>query len=181
MTAPSVAPPKAAAARTLSVLVDNHPGVLNRVASLLRRRRFNVESLNVGASEQPGLSRMTIALHADEAATEQAVKQLYKLLEVRKVTDLSDERFIARELALVKVAASAETRAQVREIAELFDARIVDVAPRSLVIEAVGLEERIDDLLETLRPYGIREIARTGRVAITRGAGGEDGRARGEG
>jgi acetolactate synthase-1/3 small subunit len=174
MSAPPVAPPSPGVAdRTLIVLVDDHPGVLNRVASLLRRRRFNVDSLNVGASEQPGLSRMTIALHADEAATEQAVKQLYKLLEVRKVTDLSGERFIARELALIKVAASAETRAQVRELAELFGARIVDVAPRSLVVEAVGSEERLDSLLETLRPYGIREIARTGRVAITRGGGGE--------
>ncbi len=166
---------RAASARTLSVLVEDQPGVLNRVSSLLRRRRFNVESLNVGASEQPGLSRMTIALHADDAATEQAVKQLYKLLEVRKVTDLSDERFIGRELALVKVAASPETLAQLREIAELFGARVIDVAPRSVVIEAVGSEARIASLLEMVRPYGIREIARTGRVAITRGAGGGEG------
>ena len=161
------------------MLVDNHPGVLNRVSSLLRRRRFNVESLNVGVSEQPGLSRMTIALYADEAATEQAVKQLYKLLEVRKVTDLSNERLVTRELALIKVAASDDSRASLREIAELFAARIVDVAPRSLVFEAVGSEERIESLLEMLRPYGIREIARTGRVAITRGGGGDG--AKGEG
>lgn len=159
-----------ATARTLSVLVDDHPGVLNRVASLLRRRRFNIESLTVGPSEQPGLSRMTIALHADDDATEQAVKQLYKLIEVRKVTDLSAERFVSRELALVKVSANAESRAQVREVAELFGARIVDVTPRSLVVEAVGSQERIAGLLDTLRPYGIRELARSGRVALTRGA-----------
>lgn len=169
----SAAPRPGATARTLSVLVDDHPGVLNRVASLLRRRRFNVESLNVGASEQPGLSRMTIALHADDAAAEQAVKQLYKLLEVRKVVDLSHERLVTRELALLKVAASDESRGPLREIAELFGARVVDVAPRSLVIEAVGSEARIDSLLAMLRPYGIREVARTGRVAIARGAGGE--------
>jgi acetolactate synthase-1/3 small subunit len=167
----TVALPRATA-RTLTVLVDDHPGVLNRVASLLRRRRFNIESLTVGVSEQPGLSRMTIALHADDDAVEQAVKQLYKLVEVRKVTDLSAERFVARELALVKVAANQENRAQIREVADLFGARIVDVAPRSLVIEAVGSQERIDGLLETLRPYGIRELVRSGRVAITRGGEG---------
>lgn len=159
--------------RTLSVLVDDQPGVLNRVSSLLRRRRFNVDSLNVGASEQPGVSRMTIALRGDAAETEQAVKQLYKLLEVRKVIDLSTERLISRELALVKVTATDETRAQIREIAEMFGARIADVAPRSLVVEAVGSVARVDSMLEMLRPYGIKEIARTGRVAVARGAGGE--------
>ena len=175
MSAVAGAVKQTASARTLSVLVDDHPGVLNRVASLLRRRRFNIESLTVGSSEQPGLSRMTIALHADDEATEQAVKQLYKLIEVRKVTDLSAERFVARELALIKMTAHEKSRPQLREIAELFGARIVDVAPRSLVIEAVGSQERIDGLLETLRPYGIREIARSGRVAITRGAVSTDG------
>ena len=177
MSAPSTLPvrgaPQGVGERTLSVIVDDHPGVLNRVASLLRRRRFNVESLNVGPSEQPGLSRMTIALRADEAATEQAVKQLYKLLEVRKVTDLSHERLVVRELALIKVAANAETLAPLREIATLFDARVVDLSPRALTIEAVGTVERIDDLLAMLRPYGIREIARTGRVALSRSAGAE--------
>ena len=113
---------------------------------------------------------MTIALHGDDYATEQAVKQLYKLIEVRKVTDLSEESFVARELVLIKVTAHAESRPQLREIAELFGARVVDVAPRSMVIEAVGSQERMDSLLEMLRPYGIREIARSGRVAITRGA-----------
>ena len=160
--------------RVLSVLVDDQPGVLNRVASLLRRRRFNVDSLNVGASEQPGLSRMTIALRGDAAETEQAAKQLYKLLEVRKVIDLSNERLIARELALIKVTATDESRAQIREIAEMFNARIADVAPRSLVVEAVGSVARVDSLLDMLRPYGIKEIARTGRVAVARGGAGSD-------
>lgn len=159
-------------ARTLNVLVEDHPGVLNRVTSLLRRRRFNIESLTVGSSGQPGLSRMTIALHADAYGVEQAVKQLYKLIEVRKVTDLSVERFISRELALIKVSAHAESRAQIREVAELFGARVIDVTPRSMVLEAVGSEERIAGLLDTLRPYGVREIARSGRVAIARGAAG---------
>src|SRR5690348_4796535 len=115
LTAPTAPPPGVATTHTLSVLVDDHPGVLNRVASLLRRRRFNVDSLNVGPSEQPGLSRMTIALRGDDAATEQAAKQLYKLLEVRKVIDLSHERLVERELALVKVAANDETRPRIRE------------------------------------------------------------------
>lgn len=154
---------------TLSVLVDDQPGVLNRVASLLRRRRFNVDSLNVGASEQTGLSRMTISLRGDEAETEQAVKQLYKLLEVRKVTDLSQERLISRELALIKVTATDDTRTAIREIADLFQARIADVAPRSLVVEAVGSVARVDSLIDMLRGYGIKEIARTGRVAVARG------------
>jgi acetolactate synthase I/III small subunit len=173
LTAPTAPPPGVATTHTLSVLVDDHPGVLNRVASLLRRRRFNVDSLNVGPSEQPGLSRMTIALQADDAATEQAAKQLYKLLEVRKVIDLSHERLVERELALVKVAANDETRPRIREVAELFGARIADVSPRSLVVEAVGSESRIESLLDMLRSYGIREIARTGRVAVARGAGSE--------
>lgn len=163
-----------ASERTLSVLVDDHPGVLNRVASLLRRRRFNVDSLNVGASEQPGQSRMTITLRGDEASTEQAVKQLYKLIEVRKVIDLSDERLVSRELALIKVATNEETRGQIREITEMFGGRIADVAPRAVVVEAVGSVARIDSLLEMLRPYGIKEIARTGRVAIARGVGGDN-------
>lgn len=161
------------AERTLSVLVDDHPGVLNRVASLLRRRRFNVDSLNVGASEQPGLSRMTISLRGDEEMTEQAVKQLYKLIEVRKVVDLSDERLVSRELVLVKVAASDETRAAIREIAEMFKAQIADVAPKSLVVEAVGSVARVESLLDMLRPYGIKEVARTGRVAVARGGSNE--------
>jgi acetolactate synthase-1/3 small subunit len=159
--------------RTLSVLVDDHPGVLNRVASLLRRRRFNVDSLNVGASEHPGMSRMTIALRSDEETTEQAVKQLYKLIEVRKVVDLSHERLVSRELALIKVAATDETRTAIREIAEMFKGQIADVAPKALVIEAVGSVARIDSLLDMLRPYGIKEIARTGRVAVARGGNNE--------
>ena len=175
MSAVAGAVRQAASARTLSVLVDDHPGVLNRVSSLLRRRRFNIESLTVGHTENEGLSRMTIIVDGASAPVEQVEKQLYKLIEVRKVTDLSEESFVARELVLVKVTAHAESRPQLREIAELFGARIVDVAPRSLVIEAVGSQERIDGLLETLRPYGIREIARSGRVAITRGAVSTDG------
>jgi acetolactate synthase I/III small subunit len=173
MTVTTNAPTGGMSERTLSVLVDDHPGVLNRVSSLLRRRRFNVDSLNVGASEQPGLSRMTIALRGDDASTEQAVKQLYKLLEVRKVTDLSDERLVSRELALIKVATTDDNRAQIREIAELFGAKIADVAPRAIVVEAVGSVARVDSLLDMLRPYGIKEIARTGRVAVARGGSGE--------
>ena len=173
MTIVSNTTPPGLASRTLSVLVEDNPGVLNRVSSLLRRRRFNVDSLNVGASEQPGLSRMTISLHGDETTTEQAMKQLYKLIEVRKVVDLSDERLVTRELALIKVTASDETRATIREIADMFKAQIADVSPKALVIEAVGSVARIESLLDMLRPYGIKEIARTGRVAVARGANSE--------
>ncbi len=154
---------------TLVVQVENHPGILNRVASLMRRRSFNIESITVGHSEQPGVSRMTIVVVGEVNDVEQAGKQLYKLMEVLKVTDVTDLSVIAHELALVKVATKAQTRSEILQIAQIFDARVVDATPSTLLIEATGPEERIDGLLTMLRGFGIRELVRTGPVAMMRG------------
>lgn len=153
---------------TLVVQVENHPGVLNRVVSLMRRRSFNIESITVGHSEQPGVSRMTIVVVGEGNDVEQAGKQLYKILEVLKVTDVTDLSVVAHELALVKVAAKPQTRTEILQIAQLYEARVVDVTPSSLLIEATGPEERIDGLLAMLRGFGIRELVRTGPVAMLR-------------
>ena len=146
---------------TLVVLVEDRPGVMNRVMSLFRQRGFNVDSIAVGHSEQPGLSRMTLVVQGD-----------YKLLEVIKVTDVTGENLIQRELALVKVAATERTRGDImRLVSEVYRARIVDAAPDTLVIEVTGPSEKIDSLITLVRPYGIKEIARTGCVALERGSG----------
>jgi len=155
---------------TLVVLVDNRPGVLNRVSSLFRRRGFNIESIAVGHSETPGISRMTIVVDGATTAVEQVRKQLDKLIEVIKVTELTEESFICRELALIKIQTTLATRSEIIEIVDLFRAKIVDVASDSLVVEATGDEEKIDSLLRLLRGFGIRELARTGRLGMTRGA-----------
>jgi acetolactate synthase-1/3 small subunit len=154
----------------LSVLVEDHPGVLNRVVSLMRRRSFNIDSITVGHSEQPGVSRITIVLHGDPYDVEQVSKQLYKLMEVLKVTDLSESACVAHELAMVKVAAKPQNRQEIMLIAGIYDARVVDASPTTLMLEAVGSEERIDALLAMVRPFGIRELVRTGPVAMVRGA-----------
>ena len=146
--------------------------MLNRVVSLFRRRSFNIESLTVGHSEIPGVSRMTIVVAGDDAIIEQVVKQLYKLIDVIKVSDLSDETAVQRELALVKVNATASTRAEIMQIVDIYRAKIVDVAADSLMIEITGTEDKIDSLIELLRRFGIKEIVRTGRVAMMRGAAG---------
>lgn len=159
-------------AHTLVVLVEDHPGVMNRIMSLFRQRGFNVDSIAVGHSEIPGLSRITLGVSGDERDIEQLTKQLYKLLEVIKVTDISGENLIHRELALVKVAASERTRGDImRLVSEVFRARVVDAAPDTLVIEVTGPSEKIDSLIALVRPYGIKEIARTGAVAMVRGGG----------
>ena len=154
---------------TLVVQVENHPGVLNRVVSLMRRRSFNIESITVGHSEQPGISRMTIVVVGEDNDVEQAGKQLYKIMEVLKVTDVTDLSVVAHELALVKVAAKPQTRTEILQIAQIYDARVVDATPSTLLIEATGPEERIDGLLTMLRGFGIRELVRTGPVAMMRG------------
>lgn len=154
----------------LSVLVENHSGVLNRVVSLLRRRSFNIESITVGHSEQPGVSRMTIVVNAEEDEVEQAGKQLYKLMEVLKVTDVTNLNCVAHELALIKVAAKSQTRAEILQIAQIYDARVVDASPSTLLLEASGPEERVDGLLNMLKAFGIRELVRTGPVAMLRGS-----------
>jgi acetolactate synthase-1/3 small subunit len=156
----------------LVVLVEDHPGVMNRIMSLFRQRGFNVDSIAVGHSEIPDMSRITLGITGDDRQIEQLIKQLYKLLEVIKVTDVSGENLIHRELALVKVAASERTRGDImRLVSEVYRARVVDAAPDTLVIEVTGPSEKIDSLIALVRPYGIKEVARTGAVAMVRGGG----------
>ena len=151
-------------------LVEDKPGVLNRVASMFRRRGFNISSLAVGHSEQPKLSRMTFVVEGDDDTVEQVTKQLYKLIDVVRVSDLSKEEIISREMALVKVRTTVQNRSEVIQIVDIFRANIVDVAVDSLVIEVTGDEDKIDSLMELLKPYGLREVMRTGRVAMPRGS-----------
>jgi acetolactate synthase-1/3 small subunit len=154
---------------TLVSLVQDEPGVLTRVAGLFRRRGFNIESLSVGHCEQPGLSRMTIVVVGDDAEVEQVTKQLDKLINVVNVTDITREDKVVRELALIKVSASAATRSEIMQIVSVFRANIVDVAPDSLTVEVTGDEDKIDSLVKMLRDFGMQELARTGRTALTRG------------
>src|SRR5215210_7715979 len=153
---------------TLVCLVEDQPGVLNRVMSLFRRRMFNAESVTVGASEQPGLSRMTFVVHGDDETVEQVSKQLYKLLEVLKVTDITTEPHIRRELALIRVTATAQNRADIMQMTDIFHGKIIDVSHNQLVIEIAGASDKIDSFLGLIHPFGIREIARTGTVVMTR-------------
>ena len=154
---------------TIIALVEDKPGVLTRVASLFRRRGFNITSLAVGHSEQKGLSRMTFVVEGDEYTVDQATKQLDKLIDVVKVSNISEVDLVARELALIKVQTTQETRGQIIELVQLFRAKTVDVGAQSLVIEATGEEEKINALLNLLEPFGIMELMRTGRVAMVRG------------
>lgn len=154
---------------TLVSLVQDEPGVLTRVAGLFRRRGFNIESLSVGHCEQPGLSRMTIVVKGEDVEVEQVTKQLDKLINVVNVTDITRCEMVARELALIKVAAKAEDRSEIMQIVDIYRAKIVDVASESLTVEVTGGEDKIDSLLRLLMPFGITEMARTGRTALTRG------------
>lgn len=156
---------------TFVVRVEDRPGVLTRVAEVFRRRAFNIESLTVGHTETPGVSRMTIVVEADESAARRLEAHLYKLVNVLRVDNISDRPAVFRDLAMIKVATTAETRAQVMQLVEVFRARVVDVGPTSLIIEITGTEDKIDGLVEVLRPYGVLEMARTGRVAMPRGNG----------
>ena len=154
---------------TLVALVEDKPGVLNRIASLFRRRGFNIDSIVVGHSEVPHLSRTTIVVDGATTMVEQVRKQLDKVVDVVKVSDITGDELIARELALVKVKATSTTRSEIIEIVDIFRANIVDVASDSVTIEVTGDEEKINSLLNLLRGFGIKEIARTGRIAMTRG------------
>src|SRR5438094_2555415 len=156
---------------TFAVYVDNKPGVLNRVASLIRRRAFNIESLTVGHTETAGLSRMTMVVDTDEYGARRLEAHLYKLVPVRRVDNITAAPSIARDLALIKVAATGEARTHVMQLVDVYRARIIDVSPESLVIETTGTEDKIDSLLEVLRPFGVIEMVRTGRVAMARGTG----------
>lgn len=155
---------------TFVVYVEDKPGVLNRVASLFRRRAFNIESLTVGHAETPKASRMTIVVRTDPIGARRLEANLYKLVNVLRVHDITSVPAIFRELAMIKVGATADTRTHVMQLVDVFRARVVDVAPDSVVIETTGTEEKIDGLLEVLRPYGIIELVRTGRVGMMRGA-----------
>ena len=157
---------------TLVALVEDKPGVLNRMASLFRRRGFNIESIAVGHSEMPHLSRMTIAIDGTTTMVEQVRKQLDKVVDVVKVFDIPVDDMIARELALIKVKATSATRSEIMQIVDIFRANIVDVASGSVTIEVTGDEDKIDSLFDLLRSFGIVEIARTGRIAMTRGSTG---------
>src|SRR5262245_37804742 len=157
--------------QTFAVYVDNKPGVLNRVASLFRRRAFNIESLTVGHTETPGISRMTIVVDTDQRGGRLVEANLYKLIPVRRVHNITSVPTIARDLALIKVSATGEARTHVMQLADVYRARVVDVGPESLVIEATGTEDKVDSLLEVLRPYGIAGMVRTGRVEMARGSG----------
>jgi len=153
----------------LVALVEDKPGVLTRVASLFRRRGFNIQSLAVGHSEQPGLSRMTVVVNGDSTIVEQVRKQLDKLINIIRVSDIGEGDIVARELSLMKVKATATTRSEIIQIVDIFRANIVDVASDSVTVEVTGDENKINSLFELLRSFGIKEMARTGRVALTRG------------
>jgi len=171
-TAPSRALPGGGAAHrhTLVAIVMNKTGVLNRVASLMRARNFNIESLAVSHTDQPDISRMTLTLSGDDVAVEQATKQLYKLIDVLKVQDVTSEPVVSHELALIKVRVSERNRSEVIKVIEMHTGRIVDIADTSVIVEASGPEAQIDALVALLRTYGIKEIVRTGSVVMTRGA-----------
>ncbi|EHR59950.1 acetolactate synthase small subunit [Saccharomonospora cyanea] len=155
---------------TLSVLVENVPGVLARVSGLFSRRGFNIESLAVGPTENPEVSRMTIVVAVEEQPLEQVTKQLNKLVNVIKIVELNPAQSVQRELLLVKVRADATVRSQVLETVQLFRAKVVDVSPEALTIEATGTADKINALLRMLEPYGVRELVQSGMVAVGRGA-----------
>jgi len=157
---------------TFVVYVENKPGVLTRVASLFRRRAYNIDSLTVGRTEKPEVSRMTIVVDSDPDQAHRIEAHLYKLVNVLFVENITDKSAISRDLAMIKVAATKEARSHVLELANVFRARVIDVAPESLTIEITGGEDKIDGLMEVLRPYGIIEMVRTGVVAMVRGAQG---------
>lgn len=154
---------------TIVALVHDRPGVLNRITSMFRRRGFNIASLAVGHCELPKMSRMTFVVNADEQTVEQVAKQLRKLIDVVRVSDITGENIVARELAVVKVHSTPVTRSEIIQLVDIFRANIVDVAPDSLVIEITGDEDKIDSLLRLLKPFGLREAMRSGRLAMIRG------------
>jgi acetolactate synthase-1/3 small subunit len=160
---------------TFAIYVEDRPGVLNRVASLFRRRGFNIHSLAVGHSENPGISRMTAVAQTDAGGALRIIAHLYKLVHVLSVEDITNRSSLVRDLALIKVSADHFTRASLLQLTQVFEARVVDVAADSLVLEMTASPSRIDALLEVLRPYGVLEMARTGRIAMLRGVSSELG------
>lgn len=155
---------------TITILVENRFGVLSRVSGLISGRGYNIDSLSVGETLDPSVSRMTIVVRATQAVVEQVVKHLHKLIDVIKVIDLTDEEHVSREMLLLRVSAAPVTRAEVLRIADIFRAKIVDVTPLSYTLEITGDESKIGAILELLKPFGIQEVVRTGKVAIARGS-----------
>src|SRR6202162_3993516 len=155
--------------QTLVAYVENKPGVLNRVSSLARRLAINIDSLTVGPTENEAIARMTIVAHTDEKGAHRLEASLEKLVDVRLAENISDRSLIERDLALLKVSADQQSRPHLMELIKVFRARVIDVAPESLILEVSGTVDKIDGLLEVLRPFGVLEMARTGRIAMTRG------------
>lgn len=155
---------------TITALVDNTPGVLARVAGLFSRRGFNIESLAVSSTEDPSVSRMTIVVGGDDRALEQIEKQLNKLIEVIKVYDYTNVPSVERELALLKVNAAVDKRAEIMQIAEIFRAKVIDVSERTLTVEVTGTVGKVDAFFRLMEPYGVKEMARTGKIALSRGS-----------
>jgi acetolactate synthase I/III small subunit len=154
---------------TLVAWMRDRPGVLNRVAGMLRRRNFNIDSLQVGHSEEPGISRMTFVVDGDARMVDQVIKQLRKVIDVTRVEDISEKPTVVRELALIRVHTSSDTRSEIMQLVDIYRGEIVDVALDSLVVQIVGSEDRVDALIDLLANFGIVEMVRTGRVAIVRG------------
>ncbi len=157
---------------TIVALVQDRPGVLARVTGLVRRRGYNIESLAVGHSETPGISRLTIVVESDKV--EQVVKQLYRLIEVIKVSDITDDGIVEREMALMKIHAPAPKRPEIVAMTDVFEAKIVDVGVNTMVIEMTGTPAKVQNFIDVIKPYGIKEMMRTGRIAMVRGARGHN-------
>ncbi|MCX7790225.1 MAG: acetolactate synthase small subunit [Chloroflexaceae bacterium] len=156
---------------TIVLLVQDRPGVLSRVAGLVRRRGYNIQSLAVGHSEQPGISRMTIVVESEDV--EQVVKQLYRLIEVIKVSDVTNDPIVEREMVVLKLNAPTSSRHEIVSMCSVFDAKIVDVGASTMIVEMTGAPAKVENFIEVVRPYGIRELMRTGRIAMVRGARGQ--------
>ena len=153
---------------TISILVENKFGALNRIVGLFSARGYNIDSISVGTSEDDSIARVTIVSKGDDDVIEQIIKQLNKLIDVTKVVDLTYDNFVERELILVKVAANRNSRSELMQISEIFRSKIIDISPRSITIEATGSEQKVDAMIKMLEPFGVKEIARTGRVALKR-------------
>jgi acetolactate synthase, small subunit len=158
---------------TISLLVENKFGAFNRIAGLFAAKGYNIDSLSVGPTEEEDTSRMTIVTRGDDQVIEQIMKQLNKLIDTIKVVDLTFESFVERELVLIKVQSTATSRPEIMQIAEIFRAKVVDISPKSLTLEATGGQQKVDAIIKMLKPFGLKEIARTGRVALKREFQGE--------
>ena len=155
---------------TIAVIVENKSGVLTRIAGLFSRRSFNIDSLSVGGTDNPDYSRMTISVQGDRDVLEQVIKQLSKLINVIRVSELDPSESVERELALIKVSADKQTRSEIMQIVNIFRAKIIDVSHRSMIIEVTGDEEKIDAITQMLRQFGVKELVRTGKISLVRGA-----------